>query len=693
MSRTHAFIPIACVSMGLGLAALVSIAEVAATPGQQAASQSVQLVQQARRDRGAPPVVVTHADGQWTLTGARTKVTIGEHDLAIAIQAGGAAWSMVPSTSQDMIVRTRGADRAVRLADAARIVFSPYDTGFKTGVKVALSGWPQTDLTLFLSIALQEDADRDGTNEELVFDVAAREPGTTIRRLEWPTALDAHDVDYTVLNNWRGTLLPRTWPTAYDPIRSDSSYPNDTSEIQSNLVESWSMSWWGFQRGSSAMMVIVETPDDAAYQFRHPAGGPTIIGPRWRASLGRLAYPRTARMCFFESGNYVDLAKRYRRHVMENGLYVPLREKIARSPTVQRLIGTPATRLSILRNLKPDSARYDPKSPEKNYSLTTFDERSRQIREIRASGLERLQVCLTGWPTLGYDRQHPDGLPPAAAAGGWEGMKRFADTVREVGYVLTLHDQYRDYYVDAPSYDREFAIHDEDDVTPSNAFPGSRFGQWKEGPIPFMNRWDGGTQSYLSPLFMLGHLRKNYRLIFDHGIRPDGSYLDVFGYVPPDEDFNPEHPATRTDAIRSRTMCYLWARRNLGIVGTEAAVDWTVPYVDFSSPLGPAKAGIPVPLFGLVYHDAIITPYAPGDLHGFINGGVPQASLDDLRNRLQRVRDMAALHQRVALLEMTKHEFLGPIDAGQRRERTTFADGTTVVVDWAAGTVSVTSGK
>jgi len=32
-------------------------------------------------------------------------------------------------------------------------------------------------------------------------------------------------------------------------------------------------------------MVIVETPDDAAYQFSHPAGGPTVIGPRWRPQL------------------------------------------------------------------------------------------------------------------------------------------------------------------------------------------------------------------------------------------------------------------------------------------------------------------------------------------------------------------------------------------------------------------------
>jgi hypothetical protein len=39
---------------------------------------------------------------------------------------------------------------------------------------------------------------------------------------------------------------------------------------------------------------------------------------------------------------------------------------------------------------------------------------------------------------------------------------------------------------------------------------------------------------------------------------------------------------------------------------------------------------------------------------------------------------MCALHERVGLLEMTKHEFL---DESHRKQRTSFADGTTVTID------------
>lgn len=141
-------------------------------------------------------------------------------------------------------------------------------------------------------------------------------------------------------------------------------------------------------------------------------------------------------------------------------------------------------------------------------------------------------------------------LPVAPEPGGYAGMKLLADTCRELGYTFTLHDQYRDYYVDAPSYTPEVAVHEEISGGAPTLFPGTRFGSFKEGPLSFLTAGDGGKQTYLNARFMLGHVKKNYAGIFMHDIHPDGSYLDVFGYVPPDQDFNVEHPTTRTEAKR-----------------------------------------------------------------------------------------------------------------------------------------------
>jgi hypothetical protein len=649
-----------------------------------------------REQWGAPLVNVSHADGKWTITGKKQTVTLTESNLALEVRAGTADWNMVASGTNDMIVRSAGKEFPLRLADAGKTDIKAYDTGFKRGVKITLSDWhhdgKNLDLKLHLTVCLE------GADEELVFDTVAEEHEAGVRQLDWPAALDARAVDYTLLSNGKGNLLPRDWPKEYFPIRRITGGkidPKDHSVLQSHVIESWSMSWWGFQKGKSAMMVIIETPDDAAYQFEHPAGGPTVIGPRWLASLGKLGYLRTARMCFFEDGNYVTMAKRYRRYAMDTGLFVSLKEKMARAPGLADLIGTPHTRVGILRNLTPESDRYDQQNPTNNYSLTTFDQRAKQLRDLKARGAERVLVYVSGWPHLGYDRQHPDPLPPPESAGGWEGMKRLADTCRELGYPFIFHDQYRDYYADAPSYDPQFAIHEEDDSLPPKAAFGSRFGDWKEGAIPFMRHWDGGKQTYLNARFQPGHLRKNYQVFFAHGIRPQGIYVDVIGYVPPDEDYNPEHPTTRSEAMRAQAEMLIWARQNLGVTATEAGSDWVVPYADIVNQSGSVGKTVPVPLYNLVYHDAVLVTYGAGRsggeknlLMGILCGGVPELPVSERLggDSLGLIKKMSALHKRVALLEMSNHEFL---DASRRTERTTFADDTTVTVNWDANTVQV----
>ena len=650
-----------------------------------------------RAEWGAPQVAVSHANGKWLIAGQKNKVSLDQKDLGITIQNGSATWTMVPSGAKDMTLKAAGAEFPVRLADAEKIAIEPYDTGFKTGVKITLSGWRSaataqsaSDVTLYLTVCLE------GKDDELVFDIAAKEGSAVVRELNWPTALDAHEVDYTLLPSGRGMMLPRDWPQEYFPIRhiKDGKIdPSDHTVLQSHVIESWSMSWWGFQKGKSAMMVIIETPDDAAYQFSHPAGGPTVIGPRWLNSLGKFSYLRTARMCFFEQGNYVTLAKRYRRYAMDTGLFVSLKEKIARTPILAEMIGTPQTRVGILHNQSEDSDRYDKTN---HYNLVTFDERAKQLREMKAHGIDRTLVFVSGWPHLGYDRQHPDSLPPAEAAGGWAGMKRLADTCHELGYPFIFHDQYRDYYVDAPSYNPQFAIHEEDDSLPAKAAFGSRFGDWKEGPIPFMRHWDGGKQSYLNSRFQVGHLRKNYELFFEHGIHPDGIYIDVIGYVPPDEDYNPEHPTTRTDAMRGQIALLNWSRQNLGFTSTEAGSDWVIPYVDSVNQSGSAGKTNSLPLYFLVYHDAVLVSFGSQRsgadknlLQGILYGGVPEmpptvGGLDE--KKLGWLKTMAALNKRVGLLEMTDHQFL---DKDHNQERTTYADGTTVTVDWTTDSVTI----
>jgi hypothetical protein len=663
--------------------------------------------QASREERGAPNIAVSHTGNIWVIAGQTNRATLNQSDFAITVQAGPATWKLAPSAKDDMLVKSKGEEFYVRLADAGSIEIEPYDTGYKTGVKITLGefrhsgqmkGGAPLDLRLYLTVCL------DGPDEELAFDVSAAEQEAVVRQLDWPQQLDAKEAfDYSVLSNRWGMLLPRNWPKEYHPIHYSAKEVKDftreevdhadESPIEGNQILSWSMSWWGFQKGESAMMVLVETPDDATYKFNHPAGGPTVMGPRWRSQLGKFGYPRALRMCFFAKGNYVTMAKRYRRHVMDSGHFVSLKEKIAREPRVQELIGTAHTRLMLLTNYKEDSRWYNKRQP--NYNLITFDQRTEMLRKLKARGLDRLYVCIAGWQNRGYDRYHPDAMPPSSDVGGWGGMKRFADAMHELNYLFTFHEQYRNYLMESPSYQDQFALHEEQMGGNGLVYPAARWGGYKVGYVPMMIHAEGGPEGWLNPRFMLGHLMKNNRLMFDHGIRPSGTYIDVFGFVPPDQDFNSEHPTTRTDTMRARAACLRWVRNNVGIAGVEGAADWVVPYVDFGSAnpgLGLPNLGlaIPVPLYQLVYHDAIVVPvYVAGRSPlALLYGGVPQvatsAEMSDAD--ITFARRVANLHARIGLLEMTNHEFL---DKSYRKERTTFADGTTVTVDSDAGTVVV----
>lgn len=200
---------------------------------------------------GAPAVTVSHSAGKWTLSGKKNKVVLDELDLSTTLQAGGAIWKMVSSSAKDILVRASDDEFNLRLADAGEITITPYQTVFKTGVKITLGEFRNSgqhspgsplDLRLFLTMCLE------GGDEDLIFEAAAVERDTVIRELNWPTAIDGRDVDYTVLSNDDGMLLPRDWPKPFHPIHRAQ---NDTSIIQSNLIESWSMSWWGFQRGNA----------------------------------------------------------------------------------------------------------------------------------------------------------------------------------------------------------------------------------------------------------------------------------------------------------------------------------------------------------------------------------------------------------------------------------------------------------
>lgn len=514
------------------------------------------------------------------------------------------------------------------------------------------------------------------------------EEGLEVKKVFWPGPMafeEKREDWYTLLPNRQGVLIPNTWETKLHAPCFDGFFGTAGAY----------MPWFSQIREREGYLAVCLTPWNAGYQAEHPAGGPyTHVSMRFEPSLGKMEYRRIVRFTLVEDCDYNDMCKLYRNHVDEQGRLRTLEEKAVRNPHVNDLIGSAFLHKGIKTYVQPDSEFFDPENPEKNNHLTTFSQREEEIRQLYELGVEKLYLHLDGWAEPGYDNRHPDYGPACQEAGGWEGMKSLADTMHEYGYLFGIHDQYRDYYMSAPSFDENFAC------------------RLPDGSIPTHKRWAGGPQSYLCGSQAPYYVKRNFQELEDHGISLDCAYLDVFTCNEGDECDNPMHRMTRKECYEYRCLCFEYLLKNGILSSSEEVNDWAVPSqifchyapYDFMMEVpGTPKQGIPVPLYNLVYHDCVIQPWmmekvsADEDymLYALLNGGAPYLVRDaaypnidgafdgyvkmSLEEQVARAGKVSELHEKVGKREMLRHEF---VDGNYNIQRTTFAGGISVLVDF-----------
>jgi len=561
-------------------------------------------------------------------------------------------------------------DGTVLYPDEAECTVSEAGTGTWHGISAVYR--LSDTLTLHTQVYLENTRDDLYFTSRLEGDARGQ-----VKEVCFPAAVD-FDAEpghgYTVLPRMQGTLTP-----AGSPIGNRNGIVFERDAY---------MPMYGQVRDGSGYLAVFDTPYDARYALR----GETIA-PVFVPSLGVMAYQRKMLYRFMEDCDYNDFAAGYRSYLEERGEIVTLEEKIAKNPAVERLLGAPVIHEGIAVHISPESDYYNKDVPEKNDYYTSFAERAAQLRSLHERGLKEAYIHLDGWGKHGYDNLHPDPLPPHEAAGGAEGMKTLSDTARELGYIFGIHDQYRDFYYDAPSFSMDQAVENID------------------GSHPFCSVWYGGPHSWLCASLAPAYVRRNYDEFERLGIVIEGSYLDVFSVVFLDECFNPDHPMTREQCMRARRECLdiLTSRgiipsseETLGCMIPSQVLCHHAPY--FTSDLGSGDAkpvGVPVPLFNLVYHDCVVIPWIggldsrggwgiPGTdsayMHAILNGNPVYCPITADEKRIEEVQAACALNKKLAKCRMMKHEFLS---GDYRKQRTTFSDGTVVEVDFDAKTYTV----
>lgn len=209
-----------------------------------------------------------------------------------------------------------------------------------------------------------------------------------VEEFEFPAAFETPDKNHFVLmTDGEGLLLPA----------DDKEYPMSTG-ISYYTGGGLAMAWMGVvdYKLENGYMAILETPYDAGLRTQRTDGLVTF-SPVWLPSMQKFGYSRKVSYHFFDKGGYVAQAKTYRDYIWKRNNVISLKEKGKRFPAMDKMMG--AVHIYVW-----DKARD-----------TEF------AKELKSSGIEKALILWdanhTPYPETGYDNKLKE---LGFATGGYE---------------------------------------------------------------------------------------------------------------------------------------------------------------------------------------------------------------------------------------------------------------------------------
>lgn len=616
--------------------------------------------------------VETAGEPAWQIENDQLRLRLSKAHLGLSItdKRCGKTWEMEPETDGFGILKYGTLQRRslgqLCLDDAREVRESSY-RGVEL-MSVVTNVW--ANFNMRIRVMLHE------TDPELCIVVAPHEdPGYNaegwIREVYYPRSFVHGNTgkEVTILPVQQGMLLPGDWHQSIE------------GEDAIGLLFPWSWHastgpWWGHRDVNGACyLAIMDTPDDARYDFSHPPGGPTRIAPFWLPSFEAFRYARRMLYRFFDAADHVDVALAYRAYCKRTGRWRSIEEKRLEKPQIDKFrgaIGVPriengtfrcgAWVHALVRSLKTEGV---------TERFRSFDEIAEILKQaVSEHPDENMYMTLAGWQTLGYDHAHPAACPPSQRAGGWDGMRNISRIAAEAGILLGVHEQYRDFFYSSPFWDESRTRKDSRRDSPRHKY------------------WAGGTQSILCPTFMLDYVKMNVQQLRDNHIELNASTQDVLTAIPLEECFDPNHPCTRTQCREARAAVFEYYRELGWAINSESPSDWAAPLLDsflvasgpvFGDSDGRGRHGIPVPLLSLVFHDSLF----------MLALGVPRigCALSGINNMQLKDKVLRRLHAETAYMPLTAHTLLS--DDGMQQE-SVFGDSVYVRTDFESGDYSIT---
>jgi hypothetical protein len=372
----------------------------------------------------------------------------------------------------------------------------------------------------------------------------------------------------------------------------------------------------------------------------------------------------------FTSGlDYVGMAKAYRQEAISCNHLVTLRDKAAQRPQIDRLAGAPyLAYYAGYPHLPPGYPGFE----------YTYRQLEQVIEDLSGTmGLERAFVHFWG----AYSIQPPGCLPFDTAPGPVEDLVAIVARCRDAGYLFTL-------YNDISAQLEETNLW----------FPEL---MWKsgDGAIRQGRRWSRTCSSQYIQLLS----RHIPEVVSALGL--EAAYVDCINSGRMEECYDANHPLTRTQDREARTAFYQYVH-SLGLIfGGEHAGWWNAAELEYTNGVGhfgrtsPLLRAFPVPLYHLVFHDALIPFCHAGDDYTVTEGtafedkvlrdllrGIPPMffmNLRDHRKWRQKIMDsyIAMSDPAAAVMydEMLSHEW---VTDDQMVQKTAFSSGVEIQVNF-----------
>ncbi len=264
-----------------------------------------------------------------------------------------------------------------------------------------------------------------------------------------------------------------------------------------------------------------------------------------------------------KAATYIDMAKRYRRYMIEERGCVPIKERS--NTTLDYIKDSVEIRIRMgWKSAPPTILEQTIENEPEMYVACTFDDVKEFIKRLKESGVKKAQICLVGWNVSGHDGRWPTAFPVEQALGGEEKLRELLAYAREIDYRIIGHTNSTDCYSISEYFNNgEIALKN------------------KAGEIVADEEaWSGGRMYHLCPKRAWELAQKTLPEVLKLGFS-GAHYVDVLSIIKPRTCFDKNHPCNAGETVEYWRKIGKKAKELFGGFSSEGIFDHSADYLDF----------------------------------------------------------------------------------------------------------------